>query len=49
LFSILDGRKEIGFYLLQRVGYDEHFLTELARVMEYSRAYAVYRDDVERV
>jgi transcriptional regulator GlxA family with amidase domain len=40
---------EMGFYLLQRAGYDEHFLAEVARVMEYSRAYALYRDDVERV
>jgi transcriptional regulator GlxA family with amidase domain len=40
---------EMGFYLLQRAGYDEHFLSEVARVMEYSRAYAVYCDDVERV
>jgi transcriptional regulator GlxA family with amidase domain len=40
---------EMGFHLLQRDGYDEHFLSEVARVMEYSRAYAVYCDDVERV
>jgi transcriptional regulator GlxA family with amidase domain len=40
---------EMGFHLLQRAGYDEHFLSEVARVMEYSRAYAVYCDDVERV
>jgi transcriptional regulator GlxA family with amidase domain len=40
---------EMGFYLLHRAGYDEHFLAEVARVMEYSRAYALYRDDVERV
>jgi len=40
---------EMGFYLLQRAGYDEHFLAEVARVMEYSRAYVLYRDDVERV
>ena len=39
---------EMGFYLLQRAGYDEHFLSEVARTMEYSKAYAVYRDDVER-
>jgi transcriptional regulator GlxA family with amidase domain len=39
---------EMGFYLLHRAGYDEHFLSEVARVMEYSEAYALYRDDVER-
>ena len=39
---------EMGFYLLHRAGYDEHFLSEVARVMEYSKAYALYRDDVER-
>jgi transcriptional regulator GlxA family with amidase domain len=39
---------EMGFYLLHRAGYDEHFLAEVARVMEYSDAYALYRDDVER-
>jgi transcriptional regulator GlxA family with amidase domain len=40
---------EMGFYLLHRAGYDEHFLSEVARVMEYSKAYALYREDVERV
>jgi len=39
---------EMGFYLLQRAGYNEQFLTEVARTMEYSQAYTVYRDDVER-
>jgi transcriptional regulator GlxA family with amidase domain len=40
---------EIGFYLLHRAGYDDHFLSEVARVMEYSKAYMLYREDVERV
>jgi hypothetical protein len=40
---------EMGFYLLQRAGYDEHLLAERAPVMEYSRAYTVCRHDVERV
>jgi transcriptional regulator GlxA family with amidase domain len=40
---------EMGFYLLRRAGYDESFVREVARVMEYSRAYDTYRDDVERV
>jgi len=39
---------EMGFYLLHRAGYNEHFLAEVARVMEYSEAYALYRDDIER-
>jgi len=39
---------EMGFYLLQRTGYDERFLSEVARVMEYSKAYALYQEDVER-
>src|SRR5215472_16964620 len=39
---------EMGFYLLHRAGYDDQFLAEVARVMEYSKAYALYREDVER-
>ncbi|MDX6645687.1 MAG: hypothetical protein QOK40_1414 [Miltoncostaeaceae bacterium] len=38
---------EMGFHLLRRAGYDEGFVSEVARVMEYSDAYALYRDDVE--
>ncbi|HET9255860.1 MAG TPA: DJ-1/PfpI family protein, partial [Pseudonocardiaceae bacterium] len=38
---------EMGFHLLSRAGYGEDFLGEVARVMEYSRAYQLYRDDVE--
>src|SRR5919201_3151393 len=38
---------EMGFYLLRRAGYDEKFISEVARVMEYSRAHELYRDDVE--
>ena len=38
---------EMGFHLLRRAGYSEEFLSEVARVMEYSKAYALYRDDVE--
>ena len=37
---------EMGFHLLRRAGYDEHFISEVARVMEYQRAYELYRDDV---
>jgi transcriptional regulator GlxA family with amidase domain len=38
---------EMGFHLLRRAGYDERFIDEVARVMEYRDAYAVYRDDIE--
>ena len=38
---------EMGFHLLRRAGYDETFISEVARVMEYARAYEAYRDDVE--
>src|SRR5438128_5171449 len=38
---------EMGFYLLRRAGYDENFISEVARVMEYHQAYAVYRDDIQ--
>jgi transcriptional regulator GlxA family with amidase domain len=39
---------EVGFHLLRRAGYEEGFLAEVARVMEYSKAYALYREDFER-
>jgi transcriptional regulator GlxA family with amidase domain len=38
---------EVGFHLLRRAGYDETFLSEVARVMEYRAAYDIYRDDIE--
>ena len=38
---------EVGFHLLRRAGYDETFISEVARIMEYSAAYAAYRDDIE--
>jgi transcriptional regulator GlxA family with amidase domain len=38
---------EMGFHLLRRAGYAEEFIEEVARVMEYSQAYQLYRDDVE--
>lgn len=38
---------EMGFHLLRRAGYDEEFVSEVARVMEYSEAYALYREDLE--
>jgi transcriptional regulator GlxA family with amidase domain len=36
---------EMGFHLLRRAGYDEAFIGEVARVMEYSAAYELYRGD----
>ena len=38
---------EMGFHLLRRAGYDEGFVSEVARVMEYSAGYALYSADVE--
>lgn len=36
---------EIGFYLLERAGYDEAFVRDVARIMEYAKAYELYRSD----
>lgn len=36
---------EMGFHLLRRAGYEEQFISEVARVMEYTKAYEAYRDD----
>ena len=38
---------EMGFHLLRRAGYGEDFIAEVARVMEYSEAYRLYREDRE--
>ena len=38
---------EMGFHLLRRAGYDEVFISDVARVMEYAHAYDAYRDDIE--
>jgi transcriptional regulator GlxA family with amidase domain len=38
---------ELGFYLLRRAGYDETFVSEVARVMEYQRAYELYHEDLD--
>lgn len=40
---------EMGFHLLRRAGYDEQFITEVARTMEYHQAYNIYRQDIEVV
>ena len=38
---------EMGFYLLERAGYDPDFIRDVARVMEYEAAYVLYKDDRE--
>lgn len=38
---------EVGFHLLRRAGYAEPFIGEVARVMEYSAAYDLYRGDID--
>jgi transcriptional regulator GlxA family with amidase domain len=38
---------EMGFHLLRRAGYPDELLAEVARVMEYSKAYELYRTDVD--
>ena len=38
---------EMGFHMLRRAGYAEEFLSEVARVMEYSAAYELYKGDRE--
>jgi transcriptional regulator GlxA family with amidase domain len=39
---------EMGFHLLRKAGYEEKFISEVARIMEYSQAYENYRNDLER-
>jgi hypothetical protein len=36
---------ELGFYLLERHGYDDHFVFEVARIMEYQRQWELMRED----
>lgn len=38
---------EMGFHLLRKAGYEESFISEVARIMEYHQAYENYRHDVE--
>ncbi|MBA4742349.1 MAG: DJ-1/PfpI family protein [Azoarcus sp.] len=38
---------EVGFHLLRRAGYDEAFIRDVARVMEYHRAYELFEHDIE--
>lgn len=37
----------MGFHLLRRAGYPDDFAAEVARVMECSSAYQLYRNDIE--
>jgi transcriptional regulator GlxA family with amidase domain len=38
---------EMGFHLLRRAGRDEAFIADVVRIMEYAKAYELYRDDIE--
>lgn len=38
---------EMGFHLLRKAGYDEGFILEVARIMEYEEAYKIYKDDID--
>jgi transcriptional regulator GlxA family with amidase domain len=38
---------EMGFHLFRRAGYDEQFITDVARTMEYQEAYNLYRKDIQ--
>ena len=38
---------EMGFHLLRRAGYAEDWISDVARTMEYGRAYDLYRKDIE--
>ncbi|MGH2449309.1 MAG: DJ-1/PfpI family protein [Chloroflexota bacterium] len=40
---------EVAFHLLRRIGYDEAFIDNVARVMEYTEGYNTYRDDREEL
>lgn len=40
---------EMGFHLLRRAGHGDELIADVARVMEYSAAYEVYRGDLETV
>jgi len=37
---------ELGFHLLRRAGYSEELIEEVARVMEYHKAYDLHKDDL---
>ena len=37
---------EVGFHLLRRAGYDEDFINEVAKIMEYDEAYNLLKGDI---
>lgn len=39
---------ELGFHLLERAGFQENEIWEVARIMEYDKAYRMLRKDIER-
>jgi hypothetical protein len=39
---------ELGFHLLRRAGLSENEILEIARIMEYHKAYEVLREDLKR-
>ena len=38
---------EVGFHMLRKAGYDENFISEVSRIMEYKEAYDLYRNNIE--
>ncbi len=38
---------EMGIHILKRAGYDQDFISNVVRIMEYTEAYQCYKDDVE--
>ncbi len=38
---------EMGFHLLRRAGFADDFVAEVARVIEYTKAYQLYSSDIE--
>jgi transcriptional regulator GlxA family with amidase domain len=39
---------DMGLHLLRRAGHDDSFVSEVARVMDYTLGYEIYLEDVER-
>ena len=39
---------DMGLHLLRRAGRDEAFVSEVARLMDYTIGYEMYVDDIER-
>lgn len=38
---------DLGFHLLRRAGHDDSFVSEVARLMDYTLGYEIYLEDVE--